>query len=155
MFSLNTKTRYAVRALYHLANSTDGKAVTVRYISEEEGLSKKYLEAIFSALRRKKLIKGVRGPIGGYVLSAPPESITLLNVIEAIEGEFSPVSCLTEDPVCKRNNLCKAQPIWQGLQKNIADYLGSIKLTDMLEKGQPECAVTNGGNSKRKVSKNE
>ena len=141
MFTLTTKSRYAVRALYHLVNSEEGCKVTVKSIAEKEGLSRKYLEAIFQSLRKSGIVKGSRGPVGGYLLTNPPETITLLDIINAIEGPVSPVVCLVSGEYCRRETPCTARPLWKGLQQEVEQYLKSVRIVDMLEEGQPECAL--------------
>ena len=148
MFTLTTKSRYAVRALYHLVNCEEGNRVTVKSIAEKEGLSRKYLEAIFQALRKNGIVKGCRGPVGGYLLANPPAQITLLDIINAIEGPVSPVVCLVSGESCKRETPCRAQPLWKGLQQEVEQYLKSVRIVDMLEEGQPECALEYGHRNK-------
>jgi Rrf2 family protein len=77
---------YAVSGVFDVAyNGFDGP-VQVRVIGERQGIPTRYLEQIFQRLRRARVVKGKRGPGGGYVLSRDPAEITLRHIVEAVEG---------------------------------------------------------------------
>ncbi|MCW8882468.1 MAG: Rrf2 family transcriptional regulator, partial [Sedimenticola sp.] len=82
---LSTKGRYAVTAMLDLTlNGTDGP-VTLAEISETQGISLSYLEQLFAALRSKQLVKGVRGPGGGYYLGREADEISIADIICAVD----------------------------------------------------------------------
>jgi Rrf2 family protein len=83
---LSLKAQYAVCGVFDLAYNGAGEPVQVRVIGERQQIPARYLEQIFQRLRRAKLVRGKRGPGGGYVLARPPAEITLRDVIEAVEG---------------------------------------------------------------------
>ena len=97
---LSTKGQYAVRAMvrlaYHECNA-EGRPVSLKDISKEEGISLSYLEQLFVKLRRGNLVKSVRGPGGGYVLVRGSKDISVGEVITVVEEALNPVACLDTD----------------------------------------------------------
>lgn len=86
---VSAKSRYALAALTTMAMQEDsGECVTVISISEHLGISKIYLEQVFSLLKRAKLVTSVKGAQGGYRLSRGASSITVLDVLRAMEGSL-------------------------------------------------------------------
>ena len=83
---LSTKGRYAVTAMLDLALNSGRGPVTLADISVNQGISLSYLEQLFAALRSKQLVRGVRGPGGGYYLGRPSEEISLLMLRHAFGG---------------------------------------------------------------------
>lgn len=90
---LSLQLQYAVCGVFDLAYNGDGEPLQVRVISERQGIPVRYLEQIFRRLRRAGVVDSKRGPGGGYTLARPAREITLLDVLEAVEGplggEFS------------------------------------------------------------------
>ncbi len=133
--NISTKGRYAMRALAHVASSYyDGnKPVSIKAISEKERISSRYLENIFVALRKADILKSIKGEKGGFMLSKPPEKITVYEILKAVENKVSATPC-TEDPKnCGRGTKCGMKKIWAGLNKAVADYLKSTTLKDAQE----------------------
>ncbi len=128
---ISTKGRYAVRMLADIAEHGT-PYTTLSSVAERQGISKKYLEQIALQLHRAGLITGVRGFKGGYKLAIPPESITVLDILTAVEGSMAVVSCLEdEENRCSRCQGCKTLPVWKGLKERIEAYLGGITLADV------------------------
>ncbi|NOS36236.1 MAG: Rrf2 family transcriptional regulator [Deltaproteobacteria bacterium] len=129
---LSKKGQYAVRAMVSLACHTNGAPVTLRDISDEEDISLSYLEQLFAKLRRGEVVRSIKGPGGGYVLTRPPGDITVGEVIEIVEEGLNPVACLDGDAAkCTRENRCATQRVWKGLGVRIRDFLNSISIGDL------------------------
>jgi Rrf2 family iron-sulfur cluster assembly transcriptional regulator len=129
---LSTKGQYAVRAIVTLSCHDPGRPVTLKAISEEEGISLSYLEQLFVKLRRGYIVTSVRGPGGGYVLAKPASEISVGEIIAVVEEPLNPVVCLDDDPDgCVRTNKCITQRVWQGLAGKIAEFLNSISIEDL------------------------
>ncbi len=77
---------YAICGVFDLAYNGQGEPVQVRMVGERQEIPTRYLEQIFQRLRRAKLVSGKRGPGGGYTLSRAPSDISLLDIVEAVEG---------------------------------------------------------------------
>ncbi len=100
---ITKKTKNALKALIYLANSKSDKPVQVSEIAEAENISLKFLEQIMIDLRKQGIIRSVQGKMGGYYLSRPATSISLLQVFRAMEGPIAPVPCLsaTQNYACE------------------------------------------------------
>jgi Rrf2 family protein len=83
---LSLQAQYAICGIFDLAYNGSGGPVQVRVIGERQRIPTRYLEQIFQRLRRARLVRGKRGPGGGYTLARPAKDITLRDVVEAVEG---------------------------------------------------------------------
>lgn len=86
MISVTSKSRYAVVALAELAGSGD-RPMPVKELAERREIPDQFLEQLFSTLRRAGLLTSHRGSKGGYTLARPPEEITVLEVVQALDGK--------------------------------------------------------------------
>ena len=84
---ISTKGRYGIRALIDLAINMNVENVTIKTISERQKISERYLEQIFSLLRKGGIIVGRKGAQGGYSLSKKPDEYTILEILRILEGE--------------------------------------------------------------------
>ncbi len=127
---ISTRGRYALRVMIDLAEHREDGFIPLKVISERQAISEKYLESITKLLVRAKLLSGLRGKGGGYKLTRPPEQYTVGAILRLTEESLAPVSCLAPgaDP-CPRAADCRTLPLWQGLDKVIADYLDSVPLS--------------------------
>src|SRR5947207_5130678 len=83
---VTTRTRYAIRALYHLAFHRAGEAAQAKEIADAQKIPLRFLEQILQDLRRAGLVETRRGPRGGYALARPPAEISLADVLRAVRG---------------------------------------------------------------------
>ena len=86
--NLSKKSRYGITALIDLAVYAKDQCVQLSSIAERNNISVKYLEQIFSSLRKAGLVRSVKRPQGGYLLAKRPESITVADVIHALDGSY-------------------------------------------------------------------
>lgn len=131
---LTTKGQYAVRALVTLVLISDGGPVTLKEISKKEGISLHYLEQLFSKLRKGNIVRSVKGPGGGYVLSKDSKEIKVGEVIEMVEEPISPVACVDEGDggaSCNRSDICATRWLWAELGTKIKDFLNSVSVYDL------------------------
>jgi Rrf2 family transcriptional regulator, cysteine metabolism repressor len=87
MISVTSKSRYAVVAMAELARSGDGGPIPIAQIAERRDMPVQFLEQLFSTLRRGGLLNSQRGVKGGYTLARPAEDITVLEVVQALDGK--------------------------------------------------------------------
>ena len=87
MISVTSKSRYAVVAMAELARSGDGGPVPIAQIAERRAMPVQFLEQLFSTLRRGGLLNSQRGVKGGYTLARAPEEITVLEVVQVLDGK--------------------------------------------------------------------
>lgn len=130
---LSTKGRYAVTAMLELALSGPDKAVTLAEISEKQDLSLSYLEQLFAALRKKHLVRGVRGPGGGYFLAQEPDKISIAQIIDAVE-EWVDLTLCGGKGDCDNGERCLTHCLWLELSRDIHHFLNEITLADILKK---------------------
>ena len=130
---LTTKTRYAVRAMADLAEQPKDKAVSLEAIAARQGVKLKYLEQIFLKLRKARLIKGKKGPGGGYYLARDPHTIRLTDIVRAVGESTAPVLCTVgkKDKYCAGVALCPLQPHWMELKKQIDAFFDGHTLADL------------------------
>lgn len=123
---ISTKGRYGIRALIDLVINSECGSVTLKAISERQEISERYLEQIFSLLRKAGLIIGRKGAQGGYTLSKNPNEITIGEILRALEGE----SLLIDINDDNSNDVEKFvnKVIWSEINKKINDYFESITL---------------------------
>jgi len=138
---ITTRSSYTVRALLDLAqNSVDGRPVRLSDISQREGISHAYLEQLFNRLKKVEVVRGRKGPGGGYVLAKNAEHILMGEVIQAVEGEEKLFLC-TEDhndgESCQRYPGCATHLLWEKLSASFYEYLNSITLADLLKGALP------------------
>ncbi len=132
---ITTWAEYGVICALHLARRTDKGPVTGREIAAQERLPADYVEQILLRLRRAGVITSTRGARGGYMLSRPPEEITIRAVIHASELETFDLHCVShpvEEDRCAASHSCSIRPIWVLLQTKIDDVLESVCLADLL-----------------------
>lgn len=129
---ISAKGRYALAAMISMSESyPNGEYITVISISEKLGISKIYLEQVFSLLKRGGLVNSIKGAQGGYQLSRMPRQITVFQVLSAVElSLFEP----TENTVQEKSpEIEKAMRLsaFDRLDKAVADTLSSVTLADL------------------------
>ena len=129
---ISTKGRYGLRILVDLATHDPEKPRLIRDIAQSQQISEKYISRLVIDLRRAHLIRSVRGVNGGFHLAKRPEEITLLEILETMEGPISVVDCVRSPEKCKRQHLCPARDIWTELNNGIRQLTKKITLEDIL-----------------------
>jgi Rrf2 family protein len=120
--------------LVDLAEHKNDGFVSLKDISERQGISKKYLEQIVTLLSRPDMLRTNRGNKGGYMLAKEPDQYTVGQILRITEGGLFPVSCLAGEPnQCERKGYCKTLLVWQGLEKMINQYLNGITIQDIVD----------------------
>ncbi len=131
---LSTKGRYAVTAMLDLALHEGRGPVTLADISVNQGISLSYLEQLFAALRSKDLVRGVRGPGGGYFLAKPGAEITIADIICAVDEWVEFTRCGGREN-CHDGKRCLTHSLWNELSDQIFDFLSGITLEQLVQKG--------------------
>jgi Rrf2 family iron-sulfur cluster assembly transcriptional regulator len=137
---LSTKGRYAVTAMLDLAIHYDEGPVTLADISRIQGISLSYLEQLFVRLKMSGLVKGLRGPGGGYRLAHAPDDISIAQVINAI-GEGIDVTQCRGNKDCQEGELCLTHALWERLGNEIQVYMESISLAGFLGRDKVNAVV--------------
>jgi len=144
---ISSRAHYGLRMMTELAKGHGGPPLSLAEIARREGMPLAYLEQLIAPLRRARLVEGTRGLHGGYRLARTPQDVTVLEIVELMEGPVAPVECLAENyqsGACSREPECLSRPLWGRLQHAVQQVLGGTTLADMLrEPGflDPECPV--------------
>ena len=128
---LSTRGKYGLYAMHYLAqHQHDGPQSLNRIAST--GIPRQYLEQLLGSLRRNGLIRSVRGANGGYQIAKPPDEISMLDVIDAMEGPLVLNDCISDDTQCAKANQCRVRNVWERLTESINSELAKVTLKDML-----------------------
>jgi len=124
---ISSKGRYAVAAMMDLALHENKGPLTIADISEKQNISLSYLEQIFADLRKGGLVRGTRGPGGGYRLARNPEAISVADIIDVLSEKRPRVSVEGE----------RYEPyqLWARLSHRLHDFLAEITLQECLQNG--------------------
>jgi Rrf2 family transcriptional regulator, iron-sulfur cluster assembly transcription factor len=124
---------YGARGIIYLARQPMNAVVLVGEIASAEELSESYLAKIFQDLAKEGLVRSHRGAKGGFSLARPPESITLRQVIEAIEGPIAINRCLAPWEGCERSDTCPVYPVLARAQEQLLAVLDGATLRDLAD----------------------
>lgn len=134
---ISSRGEYGVRAMFDLAQRYGEGPIPLKLIAERQEISEHYLEQLMGALRKAELVVSVRGAQGGYELSRPPASITLGDVIRALEGPVLTVHGTEgekeiEIPADAVERLILAD-VWKRLAERVNEALDSVTLADLCD----------------------
>jgi Rrf2 family protein len=130
---ISAKGRYALAAVIDMAQQYDsGECITVISISERLGISKIYLEQVFSMLKRGDIVRSVKGAQGGYQLVRPPEQVSVLDVLSAVETSlFEAVEDTVQEKAPEIEAAMRAS-VFDAMDKALSDALSRITLEDLV-----------------------
>lgn len=128
---ISTKGRYALSIMLDLAINQKEEYVSLKDISERQGISLKYLEKIVAILNKAGYVISYRGNNGGYKLSKKPAEYKVGDILRVAEGDLKPIDCLGTD--CIKKNGCMTFPFWKGLDEAIENYVDSKTLEDLIK----------------------
>jgi Rrf2 family protein len=137
MLRFTKRADYGLMAIHYIAVHTDVGAVSAKRIAEESGIPAELLAKILQRLAKRRLIVSQNGPKGGYVLSRRPGKITVGEVIRALEGPISIVSCLDHGG-CPQEPRCSLRRPVQKLQVAITQMLDTMSLAELTNDDVPD-----------------
>jgi Rrf2 family protein len=127
---ISLRSQYALRALVLLAMKRGEGVISGRQIADFGGIPGKYVEQVMHDLRQAGLVRSRRGKGGGYVLGREPEAITILGVVETIEGSLYGFGRMRSgDPVGPL-----LEPVWHEVRMSLKDILGSASIAGVAER---------------------
>ncbi len=126
---------YAVRAVLHLARTGEQRIAT-SMIAEEQRIPPSFLAKIISQLSIAGLLHTSRGARGGVTLAREAKDITLLEVVEAIDGPIQLNECVGNSSTCSFEDNCPLRPVWCDAQEELVTRLKSTNFADMMQKGK-------------------
>tara|TARA_B100000519_G_scaffold196929_1_gene203997 strand:+ start:528 stop:1019 length:492 start_codon:yes stop_codon:yes gene_type:complete len=128
------KVDYGVRILVHLASLQPDAIEKATEISKKRHIPEKFLFQISNELIEKKFIKSLRGPNGGYSLAKSPSEISIADIIEGLDKNLSPVSCLYNSDICVISGHCAQQDMWSDVEQTLISKLQTITIKDLADK---------------------
>ena len=123
---------YAVRAVLHLARMGNTERAATSSVAKEQNIPPSFLAKIISQLSIAGLLHTSRGARGGVTLARDPGEITLLEVVEAIDGPIQLNECVGNDGVCTFDDNCPIKPVWCNAQEELVNRLKSTNFADLL-----------------------
>ena len=128
---LTTRGRYAVTAMIDLSVNQDHGPVTLKSISDNQGISLSYLEQLFAKMRKSKLVLGTRGPGGGYVLARDVDQISIADIVLAVDEPLDITEC--EGKLnCHDGKKCLTHGLWSELSDQLHEFLSGICLGELM-----------------------
>ncbi|MDD2582918.1 MAG: Rrf2 family transcriptional regulator [Desulfuromonadaceae bacterium] len=132
MMELTRKGEYAIRGIVYLAGKPIDKVCLLSDIAAAVNVPPTFLAKIFQQFSKIGLVKSFRGTGGGFMLGRPAESITLLEVVEAVEGPVIPNRCVVYPSNCERSEYCNVHPVWKRVQDEVRGVLEGVTLKELI-----------------------
>jgi Rrf2 family iron-sulfur cluster assembly transcriptional regulator len=133
---LTTKGRFAVTAMIDVALHGSHGPVTLAAVSDRQRISLSYLEQLFGKLRRHGLVESVRGPGGGYNLARPADTLSVADIILAVDEPIDATQCGGREN-CHDDRRCMTHDLWAGLNEHIFAFLHGVTLAELVRKQKP------------------
>ena len=138
---VSTRSDYGLRALIELAGHYGRGPLQSSEIALRRHIPEQYLDQLLTLLRKAGFVRSMRGPSGGHELVRDPATVSVVEVIRALEGSFAPVAWLDEPPdVTDHPHQCGQREIWERIREATTTILGEYSVADLLER-EPQ-AVT-------------
>jgi Rrf2 family protein len=145
---LRRNTDYGLRLMVSLAQHYDGDTISTRVLAAEQEVSYQLACKLMQQLHEAKLVESLMGPKGGFRLSRRPAEISLLEVIEVLQGPVRLNRCLLRKAACPRRNQCPVRKKIGALQDHIDEFLGAVSLAELV-RSRGAGPGTNGRSLKR------
>ena len=126
-------TGYGIRALAYLAGQPAGRLCGLQEIAESERIPPVYLRKVLGELRRRRLLRSVKGIHGGYELSRPPEAITLWEVFRTLEPDPYLDSCILGHGPCNPESACALHADWARVRRELTRLLQDKTIAEMAD----------------------
>lgn len=131
--NITAKSKYAVRALVELAQRPSDAPVPLVTIAEAREIPTQFLEQLFAALRRGGILQSHRGVYGGFSFNRPPDQVTVLDVVEALDGAIEPALCTTSE-ACRRQPVCSASEVWVQAKLAVEEVLSGVTIRELADR---------------------
>jgi Rrf2 family protein len=140
---ISMRSKYGLKALGYMARTSGKDSFLIADIAREEGIPKKFLEAILLTLKNNGILSSRKGPGGGYSLAKSPAALTIGAIVRSFEGDLAPVQCLSETqhapcPECLDEDTCGIKLVMSDVASAVSAVLDNVTLADMLQKSEFE-----------------
>ncbi len=138
---ISKKSTYGIKALMNMTRNSERGQVLISELAREENIPKKFLEAILLALKNGGVLTSRIGKGGGYSLAQSPKGVTIGRIIRILEGDFAPVSCLSETNYakcdeCEDEASCGIRLVLADVQRAMNSVLDTVTLSEMVERSE-------------------
>ncbi|HTG82530.1 MAG TPA: Rrf2 family transcriptional regulator [Geobacteraceae bacterium] len=134
MMELTRKGEYAIRGILYLAQQPPGKVSLISEIAEATDAPQTFLAKIFQSFAKIGIVSSYRGTGGGFTIGRSPATITLREVVEAVEGPIIPNRCLVNGGACERGEECNVHPVWRQVQAQVVRILDGVTIEELARK---------------------
>ncbi len=131
--NITAKSKYAVRALVELAQRTGDSPVPLVALAHAREVPTQFLEQLFAALRRAGVLQSHRGVNGGFTFQRPPDQVTVLHVVEILDGPIEPALCTTSE-ACERRSICSVGDVWVQAKVAVEEVLAGVTIQDLADR---------------------
>jgi Rrf2 family transcriptional regulator, iron-sulfur cluster assembly transcription factor len=131
MLHITRKGDYAIRGMVYLAIRPMDRMSLMSEMASDIDVSQTLLAKVFQNLGKQGLVKSSRGMGGGFALGRPAEEISLLEIVEAVEGPIVLNRCLLRPGTCDRDAGCTVHPVWREVQEKMRGILGNVTLKQL------------------------
>jgi Rrf2 family protein len=135
MISISRETDYAARVILHLSLQPPGSRTTARQIAEQRLIPRALVRRVVTRLSAAGLVVTARGNDGGIALARPAAEISLLEVVEALEGPLALNACTVEPGICPLMPVCTVHDAWVQARNVMRETLGGINFAALARKG--------------------
>ncbi len=129
---ITRETDYAIRCILHISENPQ-RVTVVDEIATAKDIPKSFLAKILQKLAKANIVISTRGVKGGFRLAVSPVQISLLDIIEAVQGPLLFNICVLDKKSCNRSNYCSVHPVWVKLQADLVKKLGSINFKKLIK----------------------
>jgi Rrf2 family protein len=127
---------YAIRGVLYLSSQPKGTVCLLNEISECQQIPPSFLSKIFQNLAKAGYVNSFRGTGGGFALLKDPEEISLLDIVEAIDGQIYLNVCLNDGAICENKPVCAVHEVWNNAQTYMLDLLRKNTFANLAEKNR-------------------
>lgn len=127
---------YAIRGVIYLCSQPKGSVCLLSEISEKQEIPPSFLSKIFQNLARAGFVSSFRGTGGGFTLLKDPEEISLLDIVEVIDGQIALNVCLNNGSLCDNKPTCAVHTVWSDAQAYLISLLRNNTFADLVEKNR-------------------
>ena len=137
---ISTKGRYGLRAYIDLARYGTEEPVSRCSIAQRQYLSERYLEQLMAKLKKAGLVKSIRGAGGGYVPARDVSTVSVGDVLRALEGDMELVSCAAfhADEECDMKDQCVTKYVWKKINESIIHTIDEITIDELVKRSKIE-----------------
>ena len=138
---VSAKSDYALRALIEIATNTEGAAVSAEELGKRQDIPRGFLQAILADLRRADIVMSQRGQAGGWRLARDPDSVTVADVIRAVDGPLVSVYGMRPEAVTYNESAKVLQHVWIAARSSLRDVFERVTIKALADKRLPDQVV--------------